>query len=86
MSCYPLRIWKNTTRTLSLTLKRRQKGCLALTRRESIKKSQSAALKRGLKQTRRKRRRGQRAAGQPGTVNGVPEPETEKANVEVRVL
>ena len=31
----------------ALTLKRRQNGCWTLTRRKSIKKSQSAALKKG---------------------------------------
>ena len=39
-------------------LKRRQKGCSALTTRTNIKKSQSAVLKKRLKQTRRKCRRG----------------------------
>ena len=47
-----------TTKTPSSALIREQKGCLASTRRISMKKSQSAALTRRLKQMRRKRRRG----------------------------
>ena len=51
-------IGKWTTKTLSLMLRTRQKGCSALTTRTSIKKSQLAVLKKRLRQTRRKRRKG----------------------------
>ena len=51
-NCYPLRIWKRTTKTLSLALKRPTEGLFSFDQAEEyeggIKKFQSPAFKRGL--------------------------------------